>query len=153
GEPHNLERADYRRADSAHARGHHLRRGGAGKEGPTDDLDTAGDHRDQDEYQRDHEEHNRHHHNHGPDTALGAARALRLAEVGLLSGDDGHQALPCSAAPLTIARAMTLMMIVNANRSTPSPISAARNVPAASPNWFAMTAGMESPGANRCDVM
>src|SRR5262249_57810841 len=108
-------------------------------------------HRDQDEHERDRGERERYHHQDGRDAVLGAPPARRLAEVGLLPGHDGHQALPCSAAPPTIARAMTLMMIVNANSSTPSPISAARNVPEASPNWFAMTAGMESPGANRCD--
>jgi len=34
------------------------------------------------------------------------------------------------------------MMIVKTNKSTPMPISPARNVPVASPNWFAITAGM-----------
>ena len=58
-------------------------------------------------------------------------------------GDDGHQAPRFRRAERsTIPRAMTLMMIVKTNRSTPSPISAARNTPEASPNWFAMTAGM-----------
>ena len=55
----------------------------------------------------------------------------------------GHQAPRIRRVErLTTPRAMTLTMIVNANRSTPSPISAARNTPVASPNWFAMTAGM-----------
>src|SRR5262249_31525942 len=115
-------------------------------------LDTAGDHRDQDEYQRDHDEHERDHHQHGRDAVLGAAPALRLAEVRLLSGDDGHQALPCSAAPPTIARAMTLMMIVNANRSTPSPTGGAGTAPAAARTWLARPGGWERPGANGCDV-
>ncbi len=54
-----------------------------------------------------------------------------------------HQAPLCRRAERsTIARAMTLMMIVKANRSTPSPISAERNTPVASPNSFAMTEGM-----------
>ena len=38
---------------------------------------------------------------------------------------------------------MTLMMIVRAKSSTPSPISAERNTPEASPNWSAMTEGIE----------
>ena len=60
-----------------------------------------------------------------------------------LFGDDGHQAPRFRRAERsTTPRAMTLMMIVKANRSTPIPISAARNTPEASPNWFAMTAGM-----------
>ena len=42
----------------------------------------------------------------------------------------------------TITRAMMLMMIVNANSRTPIPMSADRNSPEASPNSFAMTAGM-----------
>ena len=58
-------------------------------------------------------------------------------------GDDGHQAPRLRRAERsTTPRAMTLMMIVKTNRSTPIPISAARNTPVASPNWFAMTAGM-----------
>src|SRR5262249_36334419 len=144
GERHDLDRADYRRPDSADARGHHLRGDGGGEELPADDLDSAGDHRDQDEHQRDHGERERDHHQDGRDAVLGAPPARGFAQVGLLSRDNGHQALPCSADRPTIARAMTLMMIVNANSSTPSPISAARNTPEASPNWFAMTAGMES---------
>src|SRR5215813_12495482 len=153
GDRHDQERAEYRRPDSAYVRRHHLRRDGGGEELPADDLDTAGDHRDQDEHQRDHDEDERDHHQHGRYAVLGAPPAGRLAEVGLLPGGDGHQALPCSAAPPTIARAMMLTMIVNANRSTPSPISAAWNTPEDSPNWLAMTAGMESPGANRWDVI
>ena len=43
----------------------------------------------------------------------------------------------------TIARAMTLTMMVKANKHTAIPISAERHTPLASPNWFAMTAGME----------
>src|SRR5262249_60220773 len=124
-----------------------------GEKFTSDYLDSAGDHRDQDEHQRDHGEHERDHHQPGRDAVLAAPPARWLAQVGLLPGDDGHQALPCSADRPTIARAMMLMMIVNANSSTPSPISPARNTPEASPNWFAMTAGMESPGANRCDVI
>ena len=58
-------------------------------------------------------------------------------------GCDSHQApLIRRAERSTTARATTLTMIVKANSSTPSPISAARNTPVASPNWFAMTAGM-----------
>ena len=59
-------------------------------------------------------------------------------------GDDGHQAPRFRRAERsTTPRAMRLMMIVMTNRSTPSPISAARNTPVASPNSFAMTEGME----------
>ena len=58
-------------------------------------------------------------------------------------GDDGHQAPRFRRAERsTIQRAMTLMMIVKTNKSTPIPISAARNSPEASPNSFAITAGM-----------
>ena len=59
------------------------------------------------------------------------------------SASDGHQAPRFFRAERsTIVWAMTLMMIVKANRSTPIPISAARSRPVASPNWFAMTAAM-----------
>ena len=59
------------------------------------------------------------------------------------AGDDGHQApRERRAERSTTPRAMTLMMIVKANSRTPMPMSAARNTPEASPNWFAMTAGM-----------
>ena len=76
---------------------------------------------------------------------LGAPPALRLAQVGLLLryGHGGHQApLFRRADRSTTPRARMLMMIVRTNRSTPRPISAARNSPEASPNSFAMTAGM-----------
>ena len=75
---------------------------------------------------------------------LGAPPARRLSQVELLLlGGDGHQApLFRRAERSTTPRAMTLMMIVKTNRSTPIPISAARNTPEASPNWFAMTEGM-----------
>ena len=80
----------------------------------------------------------------GRDAVAGAPPARRLSQVGLLRlGDDGHQAPRFRRAERsTIPRAMTLMMIVKTNRSTPIPISAARNTPEASPNWFAMTEGM-----------
>ena len=59
------------------------------------------------------------------------------------SAGDSHQAPRIRRADRsTTARAMTLMMIVKTNSSTPSPISPARCTPVASPNWFAMTAGM-----------
>ena len=77
---------------------------------------------------------------------LGAPPARRLSQVGLplWFGDGGHQAPRFRRAERsTTPRAMTLMMIVRTNRSTPSPISAARNTPVASPNSFAMTEGME----------
>src|SRR5262249_40405760 len=154
GQAHDQERAEHRRADPALVRGRHRRRDGGGQELPADDRDALGDRGDQDEHQRDQDEHERDHHQHGRDAVLGTPPALRLLEVEpRLFGGDGHQAVPCSAARPTISRAMMLMMIVNANRSTPSPISAERNTPDASPNWFAMTAGMESPGANRWDVI
>ena len=100
--------------------------------------------RDQDESQRDDHEHEREHHQRGHDAVAGAPPALRLPQVELLLfGDDGHQApLLRRAERSTIARATTLMMMVKTNRSTPIPISAARNTPEASPNWFAMTAAM-----------
>ena len=41
-----------------------------------------------------------------------------------------------------MAPAITLTMIVKTNSSTPIPISAARWSPKASPNSFAITAGM-----------
>ena len=49
---------------------------------------------------------------------------------------------PAGPSAATTVRAMTLMMMVKTNNSTPSPISADRNTPVASPNSFAMTAGM-----------
>ena len=56
---------------------------------------------------------------------------------------DSHQAPRFRRAERsTTPRAMMLMMIVMTNSSTPSPISAARNTPVASPNSFAMTEGM-----------
>ena len=59
---------------------------------------------------------------------------------GLLFGADSHQAPRFRRAERsTTPRAMTLMMIVMTNSSTPSPISAARYTPVASPNSFAMT--------------
>src|SRR5262249_47134480 len=104
-----------------------------------------GDQREQDEGQRDDHEHERDHHEGGHDPVLAAPPALLLAQVGrvLGHGHGGHQApLFRRADRSTIPRARTLMMIVKTNRSTPRPISAARNSPEASPNWFAMTAGM-----------
>src|SRR5262249_38669214 len=101
-------------------------------------------------------EHERDHHQDGRDPVLGAPPAFRLAEVGRLPGcgRGGHQApLFRRADRSTIPRAKTVMMIVKANRSTPSPISPARNSPEASPNWLAMTAGMLLPGTNRCVVI
>ena len=84
------------------------------------------------------------HHQCGHDAVAGAPPALRLSQVELLLfGDDGHQAPRLRRAERsTTPRAMTLMMIVKTNRSTPIPISPARNTPVASPNWFAMTEGM-----------
>src|SRR6202012_3273446 len=102
-----------------------------------------------------HDDQQRQHHEHGHDAVLGAPPGRRLPQVdrGLLRG-CGHQApLERRVERATTPRAMTLMMMVRANSSTPSPISAARNSPEASPNWFAMTAGMESPAANRWDVI
>ena len=79
----------------------------------------------------------------GRDAVAGAPPAGRLSQVELLLGGDGHQAPRFRRAERsTTPRAMTLMMIVKTNKSTPIPISAARNSPEASPNWFAMTAGM-----------
>ena len=59
-------------------------------------------------------------------------------------GGDGHQApLIRRAERCTKPRATRLTMIVITNRNRPRPISAERNSPEASPNWFAMTAGIE----------
>src|SRR5208282_536727 len=143
GEEHDHDRAANRRPDSADARGRYLRRDLAGQERPADGRGALGDHLDQDEPQRDDHSHEREHHQNGRETVACAPPAPRLPEVKLLLGDDGHQApLLRRADRSTIPWAATLMMIVNANRSTPIPISAARNSPLDSPNWFAMTAGM-----------
>ena len=86
----------------------------------------------------------REHHQRGHDAVAGATPAFRLPQVELLLfGDDGHQAPRFFRAERSTTQwAMTLMMIVKANRSTPIPIRAARNTPVASPNWFAITAAM-----------
>ena len=80
----------------------------------------------------------------GRDAVAGAPPGRRLSQVGLLRlGGDGHQAPRFRRAERsTTPRAMMLMTIVKTNKSTPSPISAARNSPVASPNSFAMTDGM-----------
>ena len=146
GQRRDLERAEYRRPHPADAGREHVGRDrAAGQELPADDRGALGDDREQDESQRDDHEHERDHHEDGHDPVLGAPPALRLAQVGCLPGygRGGHQApLFRRADRSTIPRARTLMMIVKTNRSTPRPISAARNSPEASPNWFAMTAGM-----------
>src|SRR4029077_19405632 len=102
------------------------------------------DHGNQDEPQRDDHEHERENHQPGRDAVLGAPPAGRLAQVDLLQvrAHNSHQAPRFRRAlRSTIPRASTLMMIVMTNRSTPMPISAARNSPEASPNRFAMPAG------------
>ena len=82
-------------------------------------------------------------HEHGRDAVLGAPPGRRLPQVDVLPGRGSHHAPLCRRPDRsTIARAMMLMMIVNANRRTPIPMSADRNSPEASPNSFAMTEGM-----------
>ncbi len=61
-----------------------------------------------------------------------------------LAGDCGHQApLIRRAERCTKPRAARLTIIVITNSIRPRPISAARNSPEASGNWFAITAGIE----------
>src|SRR6202012_1831420 len=122
-----------------------VRRDGCAEELPADDPDALGDHRDQHEDQRDHDDQQRQHHEHGHDAVLGTPPGRRLPQVdrGLVRG-LGHQAPPDRRVePATTDRAMTLMTMVRAKSRTPSPISAARNTPEASPNWSAMTEGIE----------
>ena len=94
--------------------------------------------------ERDQHDHERQHHQRGRDPVASAASRPALAGRPLRwFGDGGHQAPRLRRAERsTTPRATRLMTIVITNRSTPSPISAARNTPEASPNWFAMTAGM-----------
>ena len=144
GQAGDHERAVDGRPHPADAGRNHVRRNrAAGQEGPADGRGALGDDREQDEAERDQHDHERQHHRDGGDLVLGAPPAGRLAQVDRWLLRGGHQApLLRRAERSTTPRAIRLTTMVITNRSTPSPISAARNSPEASPNWFAMTAGM-----------
>ena len=70
--------------------------------------------------------------------------ASRRSTAGWTGACDSHQApLIRRAERSTMPRAARLTMIVRTNSTRPMPISAARQVPNASGNWLAMTAGIE----------
>ena len=96
----------------------------------------------------------------------GVASPLRMRRRGEMLGSRIHEgcsgATTLTAPPsrldshrltLSAARAMTFTRIVMTNSTTPRPMSAARCIPDASPNSFAMTAAIVSPDENTCVVI
>src|SRR5450631_619617 len=146
-------------------RGLHAATGGAvgdrdvgGDEVPAEDAGTLAHDIDQQEQQRDECDDDRRHDEdvrHGvahPAAGLGTPGAEDRV-FGGCRRDRGHYAAPSRRSlRARMVRAMTPMTTVSARSTTPSPMSADRWVPLASPNWLAMTLAIVSPGPRICSV-
>ena len=87
-------------------------------------------------------------------TGMATLMAVPLGVLGAVYLNEYGRKGPLAQLVRFMSYVMTgVPSIVMMKSRTPRPISADRCIPDASPNSFAITAGIELPGANRCDVI